>query len=88
MIERFADLLVLVTLLCSLLVSAQAQQPARSARLHCRQQRRLPQRSSSQASIQTPPQFAMPHSWEPFDAYRSEVPCPSRTWPTRRDSIS
>jgi outer membrane protein TolC len=83
MIERLSRSPLLVTLLCSLLVSAEAQTAAPAAS------------SSStgtnqpvQAAIQTPPQLAMPHTWQPFGAYRpSSVPEPQLTNSPRLDQL-
>jgi outer membrane protein TolC len=60
-----------MTLLCSLLVSAQAQQTATSP-APAPAQEATPS-APVQTHIQTPPQLAMPHSWEPFGAYRSST---------------
>ena len=80
MIERCSRSPVLVILLCSLLVSAQAQSSAPSVS--------STPTSNAQASIQTPPQFVMPHNWEPFDAYRSRtVPEPNLTNSPRLDQL-
>jgi outer membrane protein TolC len=83
MIERGSRSPLLVTLLCSLLVSAQGQTatPMPSAP--------TPQPApQAQVPIQTPPKFVMPHSWEPFDAYRSRtVPEPQLTNSPRLDQM-
>src|SRR5664279_2825476 len=75
MIERCSRSPLLVTLLCSLLVSAQGQTatPLPSAP--------SPQPApQAQVAIQTPPKLAMRHTWEPFGAYLpSSVPEPQLT---------
>ncbi|MFZ1135249.1 MAG: TolC family protein, partial [Candidatus Korobacteraceae bacterium] len=97
--ERITKSPVLVTLLCSLLISAQAQQPdappapATATSNAQAQQPNAPPApsvatSNAQAAIQTPPQFVMPHSWEPFDAYRSRtVPEPNLINSPRLDQL-
>jgi len=70
----------LATLLCALLVSAQGQSTVPAA----------PSATSSavQTAIQTPPQLAMPHTWDPFGAYRaSYVPEPQLTNSPRLDQL-
>jgi len=77
MIERFSKSPALAIWLCTLLVGAQAQQPTPATLT-----------SNAQASIQTPPQFVMPHHWEPFDAYRSNsVPEAQLTNSPRLDQL-
>jgi outer membrane protein TolC len=71
MIERFSRSPLLMTLLCSLLVSAQAQQTTTSPAPTPAQE--ATPSAPVQTHIQTPPQLAMPHSWEPFGAYRSST---------------
>ncbi len=97
--QRIAKSPVLVTLLCSLLVSAQAQQPdappapaTATSNAQAQQPNAPPSpataTSNAQATIQTPPQFVMPHSWEPFDAYRwRTVPEPNLTNSPRLDQL-
>jgi outer membrane protein TolC len=82
MTERTSKSPALVMLLCALVASAPAQEttapppPAPSTT------------ANVQTSIQTPPQFVMPHSWEPFDAYRSRsVPEPQLTNSPRLDQV-
>src|SRR5271165_1593037 len=85
MIERCSRFPLLATLLCSLLVSAQGQTatPAPSTTA----QATVPN-TPVQAHIQTPPQLAMPHSWEPFGAYLpSTVPEPQLTNSPRLDQL-
>jgi outer membrane protein TolC len=82
MTERTSKSPVLVMLLCTLIASAPAQEttaPPPSA----------PSTTANvQRSIQTPPQFVMPHSWEPFDAYRPRsVPEPQLTNSPRLDQL-
>src|SRR5271169_1235666 len=65
MIEGIAKSPAVVTMLCALLVSGEAQTTATT-----------PSGTTSsqvETHIQTPPQLAMPHSWEPFGAYRSST---------------
>jgi outer membrane protein TolC len=70
----------MVTMLCALLVSGEAQTTAPT-----------PSGTTSsqvETHIQTPPQLAMPHSWEPFGAYRSStVPEPTLTNSPRLDQL-
>ena len=81
MIERCSRSPLLVMLLCALIVSAQAQQPSAPPAPSTAT-------SNAQASIQTPPQFVMPHSWKPFDAYRPRsVPEPNLTNSPRFDQL-
>ena len=83
MIERPSRSKVLVTLLCSMLVSAQGQTAAPvSSKI-------TPDtKGQVQATIQTPPQLAMPHTWEPFGAYRSStVPEPQLGNSPRLDQL-
>ncbi len=83
MIERCSQSPVLAMLLCSLLVSAQAQTAAPMPSEPSPQP--APQ---AQVAIQTPPQLAMPHTWEPFGAYRSStVPEPQLTNSPRLDQL-
>ncbi len=84
MIECFSRSPLLMTFLCSLLVGAQAQQTASPS---------APAETATpnapvQTHIQTPPQLAMPHSWEPFGAYMpSTVPEPTLTNSKRLDQL-
>ncbi len=83
MIERLSRSPLLMTLLCSLLVSAEGQTvtPAASSASTGTNQ-------PVQASIQTPPQLAMPHTWQPFGAYRADsVPEPTLTNSPRLDQL-
>jgi len=83
MTERISQSPALVTLLCALLVSAQAQQTSAPAT----SQATTPN-APVQIHIQTPPQFAMPHTWEPFGAYRpSTVPEPTLANSRRLDQL-
>src|SRR5664279_1770410 len=83
MIERCSRSPLLVTLLCSLLVSAQGQTatPLPSAP--------SPQPApQAQVAIQTPPKLAMRHTWEPFGAYLpSTVSEPQLTNSPRLDQL-
>ncbi len=87
MIERCARSPLLVTLLCSLMVSAQGQTATPMPSAPTPQP--APQTQSAiQTPLQTPPKFVMPHSWEPFDAYRSRtVPEPQLTNSPRLDQM-
>src|SRR5271169_4045085 len=80
MIEGIAKSPAVVTMLCALLVSGEAQTTATT-----------PSGTTSsqvETHIQTPPQLAMPHSWEPFGAYRSStVPEPRLTNSPRLDQL-
>ena len=87
MIERCSRSPLLMTLLCSLMVSAQAQTAAPMPSAPTPQP--APQAQSAiQTPLQTPPKFVMPHSWEPFDAYRPRtVPEPQLTNSPRLDQM-
>jgi outer membrane protein TolC len=80
MMERFSRSPLLAVTLCTLLVSGQAQtagqiNPSAIA-------------ANAQANIKTPSQLQMPHSWEPFSAYRSStVPEPNLTNSQRLNSL-
>ena len=65
MIERFSRSPLVVGLLCALLVSGQAQTAAPASP--------ATSTANGQASIQTPPRLAMPRTWEPLGAYRSDT---------------
>src|SRR5271166_4337414 len=83
MIERVSKSPALVTWLCALLVSAQAQTTTAPAPAQTATQ--VPQ---VQTHIQTPPQLAMPHTWEPFGAYLpNTVPEPQLTNSPRLDQL-
>ncbi|HEY4931005.1 MAG TPA: TolC family protein [Terriglobales bacterium] len=83
MIERCSRSPVLVMLLCSLLAGAQGQTSSSIPAAPTPQP--APQ---AQVAIQTPPQLAMPHTWEPFGAYRSStVPEPQLTNSPRLDQL-
>ena len=70
MIERLSRSPLVVMVLCTLLVSGQAQT---NSQINPSQVT-----ANAQANIKTPPQLAMPHSREPFHAYRSDtVPEPN-----------
>src|SRR5271165_3025756 len=85
MIERCSRSPLLVTLLCSLLVSAQGQTATPAASPTA--QATVPN-APVQAHIQTPPQLAVPHTWEPFGAYMpSTVPEPQLTNSPRLDQL-
>ena len=80
MIRRTSRSPFVVGMLCALLVSGRAQtvSPASPGT----------NTASAQASIQTPPRLAMPHSWEPFSAYRSNsVPEPELANSPRLDQL-
>ena len=83
MIERWSRSPLLVTLLCSMLVSSQGQTATSIPSAP------LPQAApQAQVTIQTPPKLAMPHTWEPFGAYRSStVPEPQLTNSPRLDQL-
>jgi outer membrane protein TolC len=71
----------LVMLLCALLVDGHAQTTTQPTTL-------VPAAPQPKASIQTPPRLAMPHSWEPFSAYRSNtVPEPQLANSARLDQL-
>src|SRR5271169_500904 len=80
MIEGIAKSPAVVTMLCALLASGETQTTAPT-----------PSGTTSsqvETHIQTPPQLAMPHSWEPFGAYRSStVPEPKLTNSPRLDQL-
>jgi len=83
MIERLSRSPLLVTLLCSLLVSAQGQTAAPLPAAPSPQP--VPQ---VQGHIQTPPQLAIPHSMNPFDRYLpSSVPEPQLANSPRLDQL-
>jgi len=83
MIERVSKSPALVTWLCALLVSAQGQTTTAPAPAQTATQ--TPQ---VQTHIQTPPQLAMPHTWEPFGAYLpNTVPEPQLTNSPRLDQL-
>src|SRR5271165_5647779 len=80
MIGGIAKSPAVVTMLCALLVSGEAQttSPTPSGTTS----------SQVETHIQTPPQLAMPHTWEPFGAYRSStVPEPRLTNSPRLDQL-
>src|SRR5271165_4758456 len=80
MIGGIAKSPAVVTMLCALLVSGEAQTTAPT----------LSGTTSSQVetNIKTPPQLVMPHSWEPLGAYRSNtVPEPNLTNSRRLDTL-
>ena len=80
MIERITKSPAVVMLLCALLVSGEAQTTAPTVSGSTT--------SQVQTHIQTPPQLAMPHNWEPFDAYRSNtVAAPQLTNSPRLDQL-
>ncbi len=80
MIERITKSPAVVTLLCALMVSGEAQTTAPTMSGTTT--------SQVQTHIQTPPQLAMPHNWEPFDAYRANtVPAPQLTNSPRLDQL-
>ena len=80
MIERITKSPAVVMLLCALLVSGEAQTTAPTVSGS--------NTSQVQTHIQTPPQLAMPHNWEPFDAYRSNtVAAPQLTNSPRLDQL-
>lgn len=92
MIERVSQSPALATLLCVLLVSAQAQTtapaPQTTAPAPPTTAAATSTNSQVQGHIQTPPQLAMPHTWEPFGAYRSStVPEPQLTNSPRLDQL-
>jgi outer membrane protein TolC len=80
MIERLSRSPIVMMLLCALTVSAQNQTtaPAQTAAAPpdspTQQAATTPNAPApAQVHIQTPPSLAMPHSWEPFGAYRSST---------------
>jgi outer membrane protein TolC len=80
MIERISRSPFFVGMLCALMVSSRAQTAAPAAPSTTT--------ASTQTSIQTPPRLAMPHTWEPFNAYRSNsVPEPQLTNSPRLDQL-
>ena len=80
MIRRVSTSPALVSLLCTLLVNSQGQTAATTAPATTA--------GTVQSSIRTPPQFAMPHTWEPFGAYRSStLPEPRLTNSPRLDQL-
>src|SRR6516165_5515687 len=93
MIEPLSRSPLLVTLLSSMLVSAPAQTaaPAPQTTTPAVPATTAPATTTNrqvQGHIQTPPQLAMPHTWEPFGAYRSStVPEPQLTNSPRLDQL-
>jgi outer membrane protein TolC len=76
---------LLVTFLCLVLISAQAQQTTAPAPAPAEA---TTPNAPVQPHIQTPPQLAMPHSWEPFGAYLpSTVPEPALANSKRLDQL-
>ena len=83
MMERFSRSPAVMMLLCWLMISAQGQQTTNPAPAEAP----VPN-APVQTHIQTPPQLAMPHSWEPFSAYRSNsVPEPQLANSPRLDQL-
>ena len=83
MIKRLSQSPLMVTLLCSILVSAEGQTapppPSGSS---------MDTKSQIETAIQTPPQLVMPHTREPFGAYRSSsVPEPQLANSPRLDQL-
>jgi outer membrane protein TolC len=79
MIQRLSKSPALMTLLCAMMVSAQTQTSPPSTPAA---------NGVAQTAIQTPPQLVMPHTWEPFGAYRSStVPEPQLTNSPRLDQL-
>jgi len=98
MIQRVSKSPAVMMLLCALVVSAQTQNPASSsssAASTTREQQPNPTPPTpstatvnAQAAIQTPSNLRMPHSWEPFGAYKSSsVPEPTLTNSPRLDQL-
>ena len=83
MMERFSRSPAVMMLLCWLMISAQGQQSTTPASAEAP----VPN-APVQTHIQTPPQLAMPHGWEPFSAYRSNsVPEPQLANSPRLDQL-
>jgi outer membrane protein TolC len=84
-------------MLCTLMISAQAQNPTPTAPAPATETAQVPNpvppapataTANAQAAIQTPPTLRMPHHWEPFDAYKSAtVPEPTLTNSPRLDQL-
>jgi outer membrane protein TolC len=98
MIQRISKSPAVMMLLCALMVSAQAQNPTTSSsNPSTTAETQAPNptvpppatvQANAQAAIQTPPALKMPHTWEPFGAYRSStVPEPTLTNSPRFDQL-
>jgi len=97
MIERISKSPAVIMLLCALMVSAPAQNstsatPTPSTEGVQASNPTVPPpatvTANAQAAIQTPTQLKMPHTWEPFGAYRSStVPEPTLTNSPRLDQL-
>ena len=97
MSERISKSPALMLLLCALMVSAQTQNPTSTTPAPATDTAQAPNptvpppatvTAQAQAAIQTPPALRMPHTWEPFGAYRSStVPEPTLTNSPRLDQL-
>src|SRR5215469_4346794 len=86
-----------IMLLCELMVSAQTQNPAPTAPAPAAETPQAPNpvpappatvTANAQAAIQTPANLRMPHTWEPFGAYKSStVAEPTLTNSPRLDQL-
>src|SRR5215831_14166798 len=94
MIQRISKSPAVVMLLCAMMVIAQTQNPTASPAVENTQ---APNPSvpppatvtaNTQAAIRTPANLRMPHTWEPFGAYKSStVPEPTLTNSPRLDQL-
>ena len=97
MIQRISKSPAVIMLLCALTVSAQTQNPTPSTPPPAPENTQAPNpavpppatvAANAQATIQTPANRRMPHTWEPFGAYKSStVPEATLTNSARLDQL-